>query len=795
MTAAVDLEFTAYGRTFTLSNPEGVVVRVSDLLEGEPGTALAVLDKRIAAARESARQEWYDHLQHAVAEVDRVARHSAELMALGPEETARWIETLRAHAADKLDGPAARRPERIVSAAEDRARERVETLRTRLLSARHRAGRDWHVGGTRSRRQLIHQIHASVTILGVVHDVTLERRANLPKSMREGMATQPLDVVVSAGEAFVAEFFEPEQDRLERALARLAARIKKVASVPGFDATRIHQAIRNEFGQPDIDIDVAASRVRARIDEEVQRAKEATAVHTLLTRHSFANYAAFFRKARSLRRILTLYVGPTNSGKTWHALNMLAASRTGVYLAPLRLLALEGQEELEKRGVVSSFLTGEERDLRPGAPFTSSTIEMLDFERVVDTAVIDEVQLLKDADRGWAWSAAIIGVPARRVAMTGSPECVDLIRALADYLQEPLEIIELKRFTPLRVNPAPSDIDQVRPGTAVVCFARRDVLAIKQHVEQRHRVSVIYGNLSPQVRREEARRFRAGETSVLVATDAIALGLNLPIRTVLFYTTWKFDGREDVRLDAAHVRQIGGRAGRFGKHEKGFVGAFNQGDLAWVSAAFAEEPAALPARALVRPGLEHVRAMSRVLGSKRLGRILDLFRRRISFDSKMLCAAVPDEMMEVAALVDSFELSLDEKFTFACSPVDTRSSHMMREFEGWLRNFSSGRRSRLPALEPQYGRVPEVADPNVFFNAELRVKILTVYTWLAFRYPEMFPDLEESDRQRQVLNRYIEQTLRMKGRMRRCTQCGVALPALFSFERCDECFRRRRRRR
>jgi ATP-dependent RNA helicase SUPV3L1/SUV3 len=58
-------------------------------------------------------------------------------------------------------------------------------------------------------------------------------------------------------------------------------------------------------------------------------------------------------------------------------------------------------------------------------------------------------------------------------------------------------------------------------------------------------VSVIYGALPPEVRRREAERFASGESHILVATDAIGMGLNLPIRRVLFSTMVKFDGVAD----------------------------------------------------------------------------------------------------------------------------------------------------------------------------------------------------------------------------------------------------------
>jgi ATP-dependent RNA helicase SUPV3L1/SUV3 len=327
-----------------------------------------------------------------------------------------------------------------------------------------------------------------------------------------------------------------------------------------------------------------------------------------------------------------------------------------------------------------------------------------------------------------------------------------------------------------------------------VCFSRRDVLGLKQYLEHRHRVSVIYGNLSPQVRREEARRFRSGETSVLVATDAIALGLNLPIRTVVFYTTWKWNGREDTRLTQSEVRQIGGRAGRYGKHDAGFVGALSYADLEHVRGAFDDPVTPLPIIAQVRPSLQHILTMSEVLSSKSLARLLDVFRRRISFDAEHLVASVPDDMLDLAALGDSAGLPLEDRFAFACAPVDVRNGYMMRNFQLWLHSFAEGRPCRVDRLQSRYEHTTGESDPEAFYHAEVLVKTLTVYAWLAYRYPKMFPELDECDRQRRVLNGYIERTLRKKGRMRRCSSCGNALPPLSQYGICDSCFRSKRRR-
>ena len=111
-------------------------------------------------------------------------------------------------------------------------------------------------------------------------------------------------------------------------------------------------------------------------------------------------------------------------------------------------------------------------------------------------------------------------------------------------------------------------------GDAVVAFSRREVLMLRDQIAANgHPVSVIYGALPPEVRRREAERFANGASHILVATDAIGMGLNLPLRRVLFSTMTKFDGQTDRPLNESEVHQIGGRAGRYGLHEEGFVGA------------------------------------------------------------------------------------------------------------------------------------------------------------------------------------------------------------------------------
>ncbi len=105
----------------------------------------------------------------------------------------------------------------------------------------------------------------------------------------------------------------------------------------------------------------------------------------------------WFPAARRMKRKWVVHIGPTNSGKTYQALSRLAAASNGVYCGPLRLLAWEVHEKLcdgaiDGRKVPCDLLTGQERVEFAEARHCSSTIEMVDLQRCVDVAVVDEVE-------------------------------------------------------------------------------------------------------------------------------------------------------------------------------------------------------------------------------------------------------------------------------------------------------------------------------------------------------------------------------------------------------------------
>ena len=149
----------------------------------------------------------------------------------------------------------------------------------------------------------------------------------------------------------------------------------------------------------------------------------------------------YYPLARKLNRKFVLHVGPTNTGKTYESLERLKNAKYGVYLAPLRLLALEVQEKLYNQGVKCSLLTGEEEIIVDGETHISSTIEKLNFNKRYDVAVIDEAQMLEDRNRGNAWSAAIMGVCADEVHVCMAPYAKDLVIELINYCSDEYVVV------------------------------------------------------------------------------------------------------------------------------------------------------------------------------------------------------------------------------------------------------------------------------------------------------------------------------------------------------------------
>lgn len=125
--------------------------------------------------------------------------------------------------------------------------------------------------------------------------------------------------------------------------------------------------------------------------------------------------AYWYVEAREIKRKIIYHAGPTNSGKTYQALQSFMSSESGIYCGPLKLLANEVYHKANDAQTKCDLLTGEERkfadpQVEQAAEHMACTVEMANLEKDYDVAVIDEIQMIKDQQRGWAWTRAFLGL-------------------------------------------------------------------------------------------------------------------------------------------------------------------------------------------------------------------------------------------------------------------------------------------------------------------------------------------------------------------------------------------------
>ena len=279
-----------------------------------------------------------------------------------------------------------------------------------------------------------------------------------------------------------------------------------------------------------------------------------------------------YLKARSIKRKFYIHLGDTNTGKTYNALERLKSAKKGVYLSPLRILALENFEKLNKEGVICDLQTGEEEIINVGATHTSCTIEKVNLKEHYDIAVIDEIQMISDPFRGMAWSKAVLGLQCDEIHICGAANARYILETIISDCKDEYEIKEYKRAIPLEVEFKNFSYNDVQEGDAIVVFSKKRVLEIAEEYSSRNiKASIIYGDLPPEVRKMQYEQFVNKETKILVTTDAIGMGVNLPIRRIIFMSIRKFDGEEVRELTSQEIKQVGGRAGRIGIYDVGYI--------------------------------------------------------------------------------------------------------------------------------------------------------------------------------------------------------------------------------
>jgi ATP-dependent RNA helicase SUPV3L1/SUV3 len=146
--------------------------------------------------------------------------------------------------------------------------------------------------------------------------------------------------------------------------------------------------------------------------------------------------------ARSSPRTIIAHIGPTNSGKTRAALQRLAASHSGVYCGPLRMLAWEAYETLASvHALKCNLVTGQERQQQHGARHTACTVEMADVDVPVACCVVDEGQMLASAQRGWAWTRVLLGMRCKQLHVCGEARMLPALQLMAAACGDTIEVV------------------------------------------------------------------------------------------------------------------------------------------------------------------------------------------------------------------------------------------------------------------------------------------------------------------------------------------------------------------
>ncbi|WP_203362614.1 DEAD/DEAH box helicase [Bacillus sp. REN10] len=478
---------------------------------------------------------------------------------------------------------------------------------------------------------------------------------------------------------------------------------------------------------------------------------------------------------RNVRYVL--HIGETNTGKTHQALKRMKEASSGLYLAPLRLLALEVYDKLNKEGIPCSLKTGEEEKSEPFARHASCTVEMFHEKDVYDLIVIDEAQMLADKDRGFSWYKAITKANAKEVHIIGSKNIKEMLIQLLG--ESEYELIEYERELPLQVEPKPFKLSQVEPGDALVCFSRREVLETAASLKRnKHLVSMIYGSMPPETRKKQMQQFINGETNIIVSTDAIGMGVNLPIRRIVFLKNEKFDGTRRRRLTSQEVKQIAGRAGRKGMYPVGKV-AFTSDIKKMVSLLEKQDtPVSSFAIAPTPSVFDRFQMYDRHLGT-----FFELWEKFKSPKGTKKSALTQEKELYSLVVGSDIEarLSMTDLYSFLHLPFSTKDAGLTKQWLMTMKAIVEG--AELP--EPKW-------TPNSLEELELAYKAIGLH--LLFLYKLNKPtEAIYWERMREEISEQVHEKLQteVKNIHKTCRKCQRRLPADFRFPICDSCHQSR----
>ena len=259
---------------------------------------------------------------------------------------------------------------------------------------------------------------------------------------------------------------------------------------------------------------------------------------------------------------ITAVLGPTNTGKTFLAIETMLSFDSGMIGFPLRLLAREVYDKVIKKISPDkvALITGEEKIIPSNAKYFLCTVESMPINKHLDFVGIDEIQMCADHERGHIFTDRLLNVRGDKLTMfMGS----STIRNIVKKLNEDTEFINRDRLSKLSFV-GHKKISRINRKTAIIAFSTEEVYAIAELVRrQKGGAAIVMGSLSPKTRNAQVNLYQSGDVDFLVATDAIGMGINMDLENVFFSNLRKFDGKKLRKLNLSEIGQIAGRAGRY----------------------------------------------------------------------------------------------------------------------------------------------------------------------------------------------------------------------------------------
>ena len=259
---------------------------------------------------------------------------------------------------------------------------------------------------------------------------------------------------------------------------------------------------------------------------------------------------------------ITAVLGPTNTGKTFLAIETMLSFDSGMIGFPLRLLAREVYDKIVKKIDPSkvALITGEEKIIPKNAKYYLCTVESMPIDKNLEFVGVDEIQMCADYERGHIFTDRLLNLRGEKLTMfMGS----NTIKNIIFKLDEDTEFINKERFSKLSYV-GYKKISRINRKTAIIAFSSEEVYAIAELVRrQKGGAAIVMGSLSPKTRNAQVALYQSGDVDFLVATDAIGMGINMDLENVYFSNLKKFDGKKLRRLNLSEIGQIAGRAGRF----------------------------------------------------------------------------------------------------------------------------------------------------------------------------------------------------------------------------------------